>query len=336
MLCFLCGKKIGFMRSLTDQQYCSNEHRQEARMASAQVMREEEDGETWAVERSRRKGKTAAKPNANSVGQNASILAFVLVGVLLIAAMVLPGPQGGVSSFPNVSADRATKQGILERAGDAMGGFLRSNAPVTLQHDFGAGSISSAAAAVSDWATVNLGTTIGKMDDARSSADSARPSLRLWKRSTTMQNYQMVFQGQLEKSSLSWAVRATDGANYYATKLAILNTAGSNAGIIRYAVVGGKELDKTQLPLGFSLDRGKDYTINVTVQDDKIITYLNGNLISYWNDKRLVRGGVGFFDDSSDPQKVSWVSLSERDSFLGRMLAHFSLLVVPGEPLAFQ
>jgi hypothetical protein len=38
--------------------------------------------------------------------------------------------------------------------------------------------------------------------------------------------------------------------------------------------------------------------------------------------------------DPDDPQKVSWVSLSERDSFLGRMLAHFSLLVMPGEPLS--
>ena len=27
-----------------------------------------------------------------------------------------------------------------------------------------------------------------------------------------------------------------------------------------------------------------------------------------------------------------WVSLSERDSFLGRVLAHFSLIVMPGAP----
>jgi hypothetical protein len=26
---------------------------------------------------------------------------------------------------------------------------------------------------------------------------------------------------------------------------------------------------------------------------------------------------------------VAWVSVSERDSFLGRMLAHFSLFVIP-------
>ena len=32
---------------------------------------------------------------------------------------------------------------------------------------------------------------------------------------------------------------------------------------------------------------------------------------------------------ADDPQQVSWISLSERDSFLGRMLAHFSLIVTP-------
>jgi len=29
---------------------------------------------------------------------------------------------------------------------------------------------------------------------------------------------------------------------------------------------------------------------------------------------------------------VDWVSLSERDSFLGKVLAHFSLIVMPGVP----
>jgi hypothetical protein len=40
---------------------------------------------------------------------------------------------------------------------------------------------------------------------------------------------------------------------------------------------------------------------------------------------------VGFFADEDDGQQVSWVSISERDSFMGRMLAHFSLLVWPGD-----
>jgi hypothetical protein len=41
---------------------------------------------------------------------------------------------------------------------------------------------------------------------------------------------------------------------------------------------------------------------------------------------------VGFFEDQNDPQDVAWVSVSERDSFMGRMLAHFSLFVIPEPP----
>jgi hypothetical protein len=69
----------------------------------------------------------------------------------------------------------------------------------------------------------------------------------------------------------------------------------------------------------------------MSVQDDHFIAYLNGRVISSWTDQRLSRGGVGFFADEDDGQQVSWVSISERDSFMGRMLAHFSLLVWPGE-----
>jgi len=70
--------------------------------------------------------------------------------------------------------------------------------------------------------------------------------------------------------------------------------------------------------------------VRVSVQDDRFITYLNGQVISSWSDKRLHRGGVGFFSEDDDPQKVDWVSLSERDSFLGKVLAHFSFFVMPG------
>ena len=81
-----------------------------------------------------------------------------------------------------------------------------------------------------------------------------------------------------------------------------------------------------------SLERGVDYRVRMTVQDDHFITYLNGQVISSWTDSVLKRGGVGFFEDQNDPQKVAWVSVSERDSFMGRMLAHFSLFVIPGPP----
>jgi hypothetical protein len=327
MLCFLCGKKIGLFRSMLDQQYCSSEHRKEARLASSQALRDEDEQEPWSVSKGKKKspGKSASSP-----GQTASVFAFLTVGALLVAAMMLPGPSG--SGSPTVpSLDSGVKKGPVERAGDAFSNMVRSQAPVTLHDDFSKG--------LKDWTTVAM-RNVPKVDDPKglglsSSPAMVRPgSLRLWNRSTSLQNYQMEFKGELEKKSLSWAFRASDAKNYYATKIMITKPGPlPNAGLVRYVMMNGREWDRVQLPIPVTLERGGNYKVRVSVQDDRFITYLNGQVISSWSDKRLHRGGVGFFSDEDDAQKVDWVSLSERDSFLGRVLAHFSLIVMPGAGL---
>jgi hypothetical protein len=328
MLCYLCGKEIAWLRSMVDRQYCCAEHRKEARMASAHVLREEEDeAELWSVAKSRRK--LAARQGSN---QTASIFAFLSIAALVVAMLVL---QGGKSSgtggvFPPVSGDQGIKQGLLARAGDSIAALVRDSAPVTLHHDFGSG--------LAEWTTAALQAG-SKVDDPHDwkipGAPSVVPpgSLRLWSRSTTLHNYQMEFEGQLEKRSLSWVFRATNSDNYYAAKLVITRPGPlPNAGLVHYVMLNGHESDRIQLPLPLTLARGENYRVRVSVQDDHFITYLNGQAISAWTDKRLTRGGVGFFADNNDEQRVSWVNLSERDSFMGRMLAHFSLFVMPQAP----
>ena len=275
----------------------------------------------------RDKKKGSAHPSATA-GQTASIFAFLTVGGLLVAALLLPGPAPG-SAFPQVSLDPSIKRGLLARVGDTVGEVVRSQAPVTLHHDFQSG--------FNDW--VKVSSRIRSSVDDREWTGVSRPALshpvalRLWERSSSLQNYQMEFQGQMEGRSLSWAFRAANGNNYYATKLVIAKPgAPSNAGLVRYAVIDGRETSAVQLPLPLSLKRGIDYRVRMTVEDDHFITYLNGQVISSWTDTLLKRGGVGFFEDQNDPQKVAWVNLSERDSFMGRMLAYFSLFVIPGPP----
>ena len=328
MLCFLCGKEIAWLRSMVDRQYCCDEHRKEARLASAHVLREEEDeAELWSVSKSRQR---AARHN--SANQTASVFAFLSLAVLLVALLMLPGGKSGAPGgvFAPVSSDPNAKQGLFARAGDSIAALVRDSAPVTLHHDFGSG--------LSDWTTAALQAG-SKVDDPHDwkipGAPSVVPpgSLRLWSRSTTLHNYQMEFQGELEKRSLSWAFRATNSANYYAAKLVITRPGPlPNAGLVHYVVLNGHESDRVQLPLPLTLARGESYRVRVSVQDDHFVTYVNGQAISAWTDKRLSHGGVGFFADQDDEQKVSWINLSERDSFMGRMLAHFSLFMVPQAP----
>lgn len=329
-LCFLCGKNIGFLRTFWDQHYCSAEHRREARLASAQALREEEDIESWTVARNKKKQRTVR--SGPTAGQTASAFAFLTVVGLLVVAVLLPGPGGGghPDGGISLSLDSNSKRGIMDRAGDFVSDLVREKAPITLHHDFRSG--------LQDWTTVAL-TTAGskvRIDDPHTLASATAPelirpnSLRIWDRSLNLQNYQMEFLGAMDKKSLSWAFRASDQKNFYATKIVITKPGPQpNAGLVRYVMMNGREWDRVQLPLPVTLERGVNYRIRMSVQDDRFITYLNGQVISSWSDKRLHRGGVGFFSDDEDSQKVAWVSLSERDSFVGRMLAHFSLIVLP-------
>jgi hypothetical protein len=324
MLCFLCGKKIGFFRSMVDQQYCSPQHRAEARLVSAQALREEEDQEIWSVTKNKA-GKSPA-----SAGQTASVFAFMIVGALIVAAMFLHEPASPATRVE--SLDPGVKKGMWDSARDSVGGLIRSQAPITLRDDFSNG--------LKDWTTASLHSTGKMVDDPKGLSLPNGPqivhpgSLRIWNRSASLENYQMEFMGELEKKSLSWAFRAGDPKNYYATKVMIIKPGPlPNAALVRYVMMNGREWDRVQLPIPVTLERGGNYRVRVSVQDDRFITYLNGQVISSWSDKRLHRGGIGFFSDEDDPQKVDWVSLSERDSFLGRMLAHFSLFIVPAVPL---
>jgi hypothetical protein len=324
-MCFLCGKEIGWLRTMVDRQYCSVEHRKEARLASANALREEdEEHEIWSVAHTRKKG--AGRGNTSS--QTASIFAFLALAVLLVAMLMLPGnsvPRG--NTFPTGSTDPGTQQGLIERAASSVGELVRDSAPVTLHQDFRTG--------LGDWtiASLKAGTHVDDPHDWKIPSTPtliAPGSLRIWARSTNLENYQMEFQGQIEKRSLSWAFRASNAANYYAAKIVITKPGPQpNAGLVHYAVLGGREFDRVQLPLPLTLARGESYEVRVAVQDDRFVTYLNGQVISTWIDARLKRGGIGFFADNDDEQRVSWVNLSEHDSFMGRMLAHFSLFIIP-------
>jgi hypothetical protein len=330
MLCFLCGKEIGWLRAAVDRQYCCAQHRREARLVSSTALREEEDEqELWSVAKSKQK---KGARHGNTSNQTASIFAFLALGALMVAMLMLPGtasPRGG--AFPVGSLDPGPRHGILERASDAIGELVRDSAPVTLHHDFRSG--------LADWTTTAL-STASKVDDPHDWKAPSPPSivapgsLRIWSRSVSMRNYQMEFQGEIEKRSLSWAFRASDPKNYYAAKIVITKPGPQpNAGLVHYAMLNGHELDRVQLPLPVTLERGSSYRVRVSVVDDHFVTYLNGQAISSWSDARLTRGGIGFFSDRDDEQRVAWVNLSERDSFMGRMLAHFSLFLMPGQPM---
>lgn len=183
-----------------------------------------------------------------------------------------------------------------------------------------------------DWQSANpsLDTDASHVQDWVVRAGAIYPSaLKLWKPTLTLADYQMKFQTRIESKAVGWAFRAQDDTNYYATKLIVSRSKDSlRAEIARWATVGGHTVAKVQLPIPINIQPGRAYDVQVTVHGDKFTTLVNGQLVDAWNDRRLKRGGVGFFSENGERAALDWVSITERDSLLGGFL-NFGLIVPP-------
>jgi hypothetical protein len=308
------------LRQLRDRDFCCRDHRKKFANRSARAIREAEDlygfdetqGASWGAV-------TAIKPEDKSErrgGFGATIFVGVIAVVLVLALSQLhnnsPAPKA-ISALPDTNPH--PDQGGL---GQLIGNLIQSKTSGTLREDFHTG--------LSGWE----GSQSIRTDWNLGSGEVRPTSLRLWKPSSSLSNYELEFLGQIDHKSMDWAFRAADLHNYYATKL-VMTRPGPlpNAGLVRFLVLDGRERERVELPLPLTLERGVDYRVRVSVRGNRFLTSVNGQLISSWMDSSISRGGVGFFSEDGESSVLKWVSVSERDSFIARIASHFSLITVP-------
>jgi hypothetical protein len=318
--CLYCRKNIGPLRKLRDRHFCSRDHRKKYTHKSARALREVEDlygfddtqGTSW-------RAVTTVKPDEKSdrrAGIGTSIFVGLTVVVLVLAFSQMqtnsPAPKA-ISPLPNTNPHPG-QGGFVP----LIGNLIQSKTSGTLRDDFRSG--------LSGWEGLRSITS----DWSLQSGEVRPTSLRLWKPSTSLSNYELEFMGQIDHKSMDWAFRAADLHNYYATKL-VMTRPGPlpNAGLVRFVVLAGRERERVELPLPLTLERGVDYKVRVSVRGNRFLTSVNGQLISSWMDTRISRGGVGFFSEDGESSVLKWVSVSERDSFLARVASHFSIITFP-------
>lgn len=325
MICQLCGKQIGVFRRIADREYCCAAHRHDARLDRSLADIDDTSDEPWPLAS---RGKRGGRSSSTSA-QTASALVLVMIGVVVLAALGFSGNSGG--SRPIVVGPSTVPESTgswFHSMGDSISSVVRNRTPATLTDDFHSG--------FKEWVGSGARTAAGLRDgfagsDWSITAEGLRPGkLRIWNKSTRLADYQLDFVAQINHKSLDWAYRALDSGNFYGTKLAILKSGpGPNAGLVRFVKLNGREMDRVQLPLPLSLTPGEPYRVRVSVIGERFVTSVNGQVISSWSDQRLHRGGVGFFSEDGESATLKWVSLSERDSVLGRVLAYFSLIRMP-------
>jgi hypothetical protein len=313
MGCLYCRKNISPLRRLKDPHFCSDDHRKKATSKSARALREVEDLYGFDDTQILKKDEAKSERRAGGLGTNIFVGASVVILLLALSQLRTTSPASkAISPLPD--NPRNTGGGFAQ----TIGNLIQNQTSGTLREDFRSG--------FSNWDGLK---SVGS--DWNVEAGQVRPaSLRLWKPSTSLSNYELEFMGQINRKSMDWAFRAADLHNYYATKLVITHRGPlPNAGLVRFVVLDGRERERVELPVPLTLESGVDYRVRVSVRGNRFLTSVNGQLISSWMDSRISRGGVGFFSDDGESSMLKWVSVSERDSFLARLASHFSLITFP-------
>ena len=88
--------------------------------------------------------------------------------------------------------------------------------------------------------------------------------LALYRPAQTFADYHFEFFGEIERKSLSWAVRARDTQNYYAMKMTVIEPGlRPVVAVVHYPVVGGKKGHRVETPLSIMMHNHEPYHVAV-------------------------------------------------------------------------
>ncbi len=324
MRCQYCKGQIGLTRSLFDRKFCSAEHRRRGSLTRAKLAREAMiygDEDLYEVVT---KEQQAKQRMAKLQAQIIVVLSTVMIGVLAFSAATGGGGGGSLRNKSiSLTGELSRSSPLLSQFSEYFKSLLPSNSPVRVHEDFQAGLSGWIGGRASDWNLTN-----GVMQPG---------NLKIWKPSLKLTDYRMEFEGQIEKSAMSWAFRAPDMRNYYATKIVVKSRGAlPSADIVRYAVFNGLERERTRLPLPMSIRPDTLYHVQVNIRGDQFITKVNGQVVDAWSDGRLKRGGIGFFNERGERSNIHWVDVREdREGLFGRLFA-MGFFIPPVELMALQ
>jgi hypothetical protein len=149
--------------------------------------------------------------------------------------------------------------------------------------------------------------------------------LAVFKPSTDLMDYRFQFLGEIDQKGLGAAFRASNLDNYYAVKLVVVKPGPLPVvHLVRYAVINGQEERHVEKPLQLAARPDTLYRMVVDVRGSDFTIMAQGQLVDFWTDNRLPRGGVGFFCSRGEKARVRWVEVSHQYDALGRLCAYLA------------
>ncbi|MBZ5608028.1 MAG: hypothetical protein LAP38_07220 [Acidobacteriia bacterium] len=157
-------------------------------------------------------------------------------------------------------------------------------------------------------------------------AGFVRPGpLAILKTTTDLTDYHFEFLGEIDRKGMGSVFRARDLDNYYALKFT-----EAKAGplpvvkIVRYTVINGKEVSRVEKPLPLTVRADMLYRVMVDAHGNDFTIMVQGQVVDFFSDSRLRRGGIGFFCDRGEKARLRWVEVSHQYDALGRLCAYLA------------
>ncbi|HEV2691002.1 MAG TPA: hypothetical protein VGV35_20745, partial [Bryobacteraceae bacterium] len=155
--------------------------------------------------------------------------------------------------------------------------------------------------------------------------------LAIFKPTVDLADYRFEFLGEIDQKSLGCAFRASDLNNYYAVKFVVVKPGPLPlVHLVRYAVIDGKEGPHLEKPLPLTVRQDMLYRVLLDVRGSDYTIMAQGQVVDFWTDNRLQRGGVGFFCARGEKSRVRWVEVSHQYDALGRLCAYLAPLGIEG------
>lgn len=286
---------------MVDKEFCSSDHRKRFRTSSARVLRDagelaaDYDDYLAVIQTPEKKGGRG--------GGKAGVAIAGALGMAAVAAIFMT-PTGSAPKSGQQAAASYSLSSIP--IGQKLRSVFSDSTKINLRQDFRMG--------MGDWVASASNST----DYVAGALKTDR--LKLWKPSMKLADYQMEFQAAVERKAVGWAFRASDLGNYYATKIHVSDK-GGRAEIERFISVGGNQVERVRLPIPVNVRPDTLYRVRVRVKGDQFLTSVDGQVVDMWRDRRLKKGGIGFFAEKGESASVRWVSLSEPEGFLSRLFA---------------
>ena len=233
----------------------------------------------------------------------------VLLPVLLAIAV---GP-----SLPKVEIPAAATAGVQQSVNDrwkVVQDKISKRAALELADDFRSG--------LDAWNSRSNLTTSWSYD----AAGFVRPGpLAVFKPSANLSDYRFEFLGEIDQKAMGCAFRAANLDNFYALKFVVVRPGPvPQVQIVRYAVINGKEGPHVVKPLPISARNDTLYRVQVDVRGNDFTITTQGQVVDFWSDNRLPRGGVGFFCGRGEKARLRWVEVSHQYDALGRLCAYLT------------